>query len=100
MPGRSAAPINAGRFQAVDDLRGDFVRQRQCVRIGDAGVLEPEDVKVQLVALGEVVISKAAEAFGLLPFVAAMLSAIAGDGIIEVGALQRAFAQSETLVGA
>ena len=87
-------------LQARDDVRGDLDRWRKAVGVGRARVLQPEDVEVQLVALGELLVAEAAEAFAGLPLVPAILLPVGADEIVEVGALERALAQGEPLVGA
>src|SRR5215813_995816 len=52
------------RFQALHDLRGDFFRRRQEVRVVEGIVLQPEDIEVDLFALDQVGIGEFAEAFG------------------------------------
>ena len=76
-------------LQARDNLCGDFVRWGQAVGIGSAGVLEPEDVQVELVALSQIRVGELAEAFEFGAFVTAMLLPIGADEIVEVAALER-----------
>ena len=47
-------------------------------------VFEPEDVEVDLVAFGEVVVGEALEAFALGALVA-VLGVVAGDEVVELG---------------
>ena len=61
----------------------------QAVGIGSAGVLEPEDVEVELVALSQIRVGELAEAFEFGAFVTAMLLPIGADEIVEVAALER-----------
>ena len=62
-------------------------------------VLEPEDIEVDLVALEQVVVSEAVEPLGLVAGVA-ILRVIAGDEIVQVGALESIGLEREVLVGA
>ena len=62
-------------------------------------VLQPEDVEVDLVALDELVVGEGLEALALLALVA-VLRVVAGDEVVEVGALERVLLQREVLVGA
>ena len=80
------------KLQARDDLRGDLVRWRKAVGVGGAGVLEPEDVEVQLVALRQLLVTEAAEAFAGLPLMTTILLPIGADEMVEVGPLERSFA--------
>ncbi len=61
-------------------------------------VFEPEDVEVDLVAFDEVVVGEALEAFAFGALVA-VLGVVAGDEVVEIGALQLVFFQREVLVG-
>src|SRR6266516_706831 len=63
----------------------------------EAFVFEPEDVKVEFVALGSFFVGEAFEALGLFSLVA-VLWIVAGDEVVEIAALQWIFFKSEMLV--
>lgn len=95
-----AAKLLQCKLQIHHDLCGDLIGWRQAVGVGRARVLQPEDVEVELVALGELLILELAEAFAGLSLVTVVLAAVARDEVVEVCALQRSLAQREALVGA
>ena len=80
--------------EVLDDLGGDQVRVVEAGGVFKAVVLEPEDVEAELVALKEVVITVGTPAAlrvrlgpRRLPVVA-VRGVVAGDELVEVGALQ------------
>jgi hypothetical protein len=80
------------------DFGGDDVWCREICGVFEGVVFEPEDVDVDLVAFGEVVVGEALEALAFDALVA-VLGVIAGDEVVEVGALQLVFFKGEVLVG-
>ncbi len=87
--GDLAEAIERG-FQALDNLSSDLIGRRQQVRIVKAVVLQPENIEVDLVALGESIITEAAETFALRPLVP-IGGRIAKNEIVKVRPLQRPF---------
>jgi hypothetical protein len=67
---RHAPELRQRRLQVLDDLGGDDVRGREVGAILQAFVLQPEDVEIEAVAPGELVVAEALEAAGLLALVA------------------------------
>lgn len=54
------------RFQVISDVFGQFVGFRQVLRVFQALILDPEDVQIQLVALGQVFVDEGTPAIELL----------------------------------
>lgn len=87
-----------GRFEILDDLRGNDVRWGQVVGVLEGLVPRPEDVEVELVAGYEGFVVEAAEALGLFA-PAAVACVVAGDEVVEVAAPERVLLEREVLVG-
>jgi len=88
-----------GGFEVVGDLLGDDAGGGEVGGFFEGVVFEPEDVEVDLVALGQLGVGEGLEAVGLLA-VGAVLGVVAGDEIVEVAALEGAFLEGEVQVGA
>jgi hypothetical protein len=94
------------RAQVFDDLGGDHVGVFQVGRVFQAVVLEPEDVEAELVSLRELVIAVRPEsALGARfrpgrPWLAAVGGVVAGDELIEFGAIEWPCIQSPEPPGA
>ena len=85
-----SANCSSAASQILHDLGGDDVGRGKIGGVFEGFVFEPEDVEVDLVAFDEVVVGEALEAFALCALVA-VLGVIAGDEVVEVGALQCGF---------
>ena len=95
---RDGGELLQRRFQVVRDLLGNQLRRRQIGGLFEGVILQPEDVEVYLVALGQLVVGKGSEAFALLA-VGAVLRAVAGDEVIQIAAFQGVFREREMQVG-
>jgi len=85
-----------GGFEVFQDVRGDDVGSRKVRRVFEGLVFEPKDIEVDLVALDEVVVGKRLETFAFRALVT-VLGVIAGNELVQVGALQLVFFQGEVL---
>ena len=86
-------------FEVFDDFRADDIGRGEVVEVVQTFVLEPEDIKVELVALHEFADGEAVEAFAFLSL-GAVVCVVAGYEVVKVGAGQGAFLEGEVLVGA
>ncbi len=69
-------------FQAIDDFGGQLRGRGQTVGVCRVGVLQPEQVQVELVALGQFLIAEALEPFALLSVVALVFGAINREQVV------------------
>lgn len=86
-------------MQVFGDFGGDDFGGGEIGGVFEAVVFEPKDVEVGFVALDQVLVGERLEAVGLFALVA-IFRTVAGDEVVEVGALQRIGFQGEVLVGA
>lgn len=64
-PSSSLTPeLLKGSFQVVDNLGRKNVRFGQAIDVLQAVVLQPEDIQVQLIPMGEFVVAEPSETFG------------------------------------
>ena len=77
-----------GRLQALYDLRGEHLWLRQVLRVLQAFVLEPEDIKAALIPLDQLIISEGMETIRFGPF-PAVLRIVAADEVLEILVLKR-----------
>ena len=82
-------------MQIIDDFGGDNIGRRQAVRVGQAFVLNPEQIQAQLIVLQKLVIIEAAPAalgIGRVPCFGTLVHAarlIAGNELVEVATPDR-----------
>ncbi len=87
------------RFQISRDVGGDDFGGGQVGGFFQSFVLQPEDVQVHLVALGQLVVGEGLEALALFAAVP-VLRIVAGYKIIQITPLERIFLEREMQVGA
>ena len=99
-----------GGFEVGDDFGGEDVGVGEVGRVFEGIVLEPEDVEVGFVAFDQVVVGERFEAvrfFTVVPsagrtclvFGTFRFAEVAGDEVVEVGALDGVFFEGEMFVG-
>jgi hypothetical protein len=88
-----------GGFQIGGDFLGDDFGGGQVGGFFQGVVFQPEDVEVHFVALHQFVVGEAFEALAVFAVVA-VFGIVARDEVVEIGAFEGVFFESEMQVGA